>query len=281
MFHVKNMKLEDLPFAVSLANTMNWHMSKQDFEFNMALEPNGCFVLLDDSEQVGLATCVSYGRVGWFGNLVGKEAYRKRGAGTAIVNHALSYLKRAGTATVGLYAYPHLTDFYGKLGFKSDVEFVMLKTNAVSALPATVGDLKKLSPPDMRGVVDFDGGCFGAPRKKLLDAILHSPDNLGYVAMGGHGMIGFGAAKVFGEAAEVGPLVCKKSHPETAVNLLNAVLSELTGLEAYLYLPVAETGLLDAAVKAGFREEFRLQRMFFGDAVAKNCIYLAESLERG
>ena len=48
-----------------------------------------------------------------------------------------------------------------------------------------------------------------------------------------------------------------------------------------MYLPAAETELLDVAFKAGFKEEFRLSRMFLGSVVAKNCVYIAESLERG
>jgi hypothetical protein len=42
-----------------------------------------------------------------------------------------------------------------------------------------------------------------------------------------------------------------------------------------------QTALADLFSKAGFTEEFSVTRMFFGEFTAKNCIYLAESLERG
>jgi hypothetical protein len=32
---------------------------------------------------------------------------------------------------------------------------------------------------------------------------------------------------------------------------------------------------------AGFKESFNVVRMFFGQLVFKDCIYIAESLERG
>ena len=113
MFKVKTMRTKDHAFATQLANTMNWNMAPEDFQFMSLLEPEGCFVLFDGSKRVGIATCVSYGKVGWFGNLIVQEDYRHRGAGRILVTHAVDYLHDKGTQTIGLYAYPHLTSFYG------------------------------------------------------------------------------------------------------------------------------------------------------------------------
>ena len=82
MFHVEKMTPKDYMFAVELANTMNWNMTVEDFKFNSRLEPNGCFVLFDDSKRVGVATCISYGSVGWFG--IGSAIYPFSGCS----NHA-------------------------------------------------------------------------------------------------------------------------------------------------------------------------------------------------
>jgi hypothetical protein len=46
-------------------------------------------------------------------------------------------------------------------------------------------------------------------------------------------------------------------------------------------LPKKEIALIATLSNAGFKEEFSVVRMFFGPNAAKNCIYLAESLERG
>ena len=82
MFHAEKMRPEDFPFAVQLANTIDWNMAEEDFEFMLKLEPHGCFVLFDAEEPVGIATCISYGKTGWFGNLALKEEHRRKGAGT-------------------------------------------------------------------------------------------------------------------------------------------------------------------------------------------------------
>jgi hypothetical protein len=39
--------------------------------------------------------------------------------------------------------------------------------------------------------------------------------------------------------------------------------------------------LVNMLLSIGFRQDFDVVQMFFWPKVAKNCIYLAESLERG
>jgi hypothetical protein len=63
--------------------------------------------------------------------------------------------------------------------------------------------------------------------------------------------------------------------------LLKTILSRLNGLAVSMCIPKKETALLNMLSKAGFREDFGVVRMFLGPAVAKKCIYMAESLERG
>lgn len=281
MFKVTRMKPTDYSSAVELANTMNWHMTAEDFAFNVTLEPDGCLALREGSELVGVATCISYGVVGWFGNLVVKEAYRRKGAGAALVNHAVNCLKAAGVKTVGLYAYPHLKDFYGRLGFKSNTDFVVLKANSVSTTSVEEGNVRAMQPEDLPKIAAFDGEYFGASRKKLLDLILQNPTNLSNVALVNNETVGYVAAKVFGDTAEVGPLICQQNHPEAAAALLKTVLTQLAGFEAFIYLPAAHSELLRVAFDAGFVEGFRLSRMFLGSVVLQDCLYIAESLERG
>jgi ribosomal protein S18 acetylase RimI-like enzyme len=279
MFHVEKMKAGDFPFAVQLANTMNWNMTVEDFEFTMKLEPQGSFVLFQGSERLGICTSVSFGKVGWFGNLVVKGGYRREGAGSLLVRHAIDYLKNKGVETIGLYAYPHLFSFYESFGFESDIDFLVLQGKA--GLLPTEGAVRKAKLQDVPEVIDFDSQCFGVNRKKLLEPILLSTGNLCYIATENEGIAGYVAAKVYGTMAEVGPLICHARHVEAAVILLKTILSRLIGLAVSMYVPKKESALLNMLSKAGFREDFGVVRMFLGPAVAKNCICMAESLERG
>jgi GNAT superfamily N-acetyltransferase len=281
MFQVKKMNPEDYPFAVLLANSMDWNMTIDDFTFNAQLEPEGCLMLFKDKEPIGIATCISYGKVGWFGNLIVKEAYRRQGAGAQLVNHAVSYLKGKGALTVGLYAYPYLSDFYGKLGFKANVDFIVLKAPLIYELVKPEGTIKPIEKKQISIVMNFDYQHFGGLRSKVLELIFSNPTNLCFTAVKYDQVVGYVAAKVFGDIVEIGPLVCLPNQPIVAAKLLQKILSQIEGKKAYLYVRASEVGLQDLAYRMGFMESFRLVRMFLGLRIPQHGVHMAESLERG
>jgi GNAT superfamily N-acetyltransferase len=177
MFQIKLMQPKDFVFATELANTMDWNMAIEDFQFITYLEPDGCFVLFDDSQPIGIATCNSYGNVGWFGNLIVKKEYRGKGAGSQLVKHSIGFLQDKGIETIGLYAYPYLIGFYRDLGFRYDEDFSMqqvpnLKKVFSSETFSTVGSRH------FQQIAEFDNKCFGGDRRKLLESIILEKSNL-------------------------------------------------------------------------------------------------------
>jgi GNAT superfamily N-acetyltransferase len=278
MFHVEKMDVNDFPFAVQLANTMDWNMTEEDFEFMLKLEPEGCFVQFQGDERVGVATSVVFGEVGWFGNFIVNKDVRGKGAGTSLIQNAIDYLRNKGVATIGLYAYPHLVKFYERFGFEADIDFLVLKGKAAFSSQEL---LKAAERRDVPELVDLDCECFGANRRKLLEPIILDNANLCYVSTGNGEVTGYVAAKVYGKMAELGPLVCCANHVDEAVVLLKTMLSRLNGLEIFAYIPKEEGELLNVLGQAGLKEDFSLVRMFSGPPVTKKCIYTAESLERG
>jgi hypothetical protein len=88
-------------------------------------------------------------------------------------------------------------------------------------------------------------------------------------------------AKVYQELVEIGPTVFLSTHSNTALELMNALINEISDKEAYMCLPANENALIDLAVTAGFKKKFEVERMFLGSPFAQDCIHLAESLERG
>ncbi len=195
MFKVKSMRTQDFSFATNLANTMEWNMAPEDFQFMKSLEPEGCFVLFDDQKPVGVATCISFGKVGWFGNLVVKLEYRKKGAGSMLVNHAKDYLRSKGVETIGLYAYPNLVNFYGCLGFKFDEDFSVLNAKYFGSLNAAM--LPTIGKRQFPSINRFDSQCFGGDRKKLLESIVLQGDNASYYVLDSNGVTGYVASTIY------------------------------------------------------------------------------------
>ena len=279
MFRAEKMKPRDFPFAVKLANTMNWNMAESDMEFMSNLEPDGCFVLFQGQEPVGVATCISYGKTGWFGNLAVKEECRKRGAGTFLVKHAVEYLRSRGGVTVGLYAYSHPVNFYGKLGFESRGDFAFFSGEPS---PSTRNvDFQTTKPKDIHTLIEFENRCLGWNRKKLLEPILLDKDNLCFFSHENNEVVGFVAAKVYAKMAEIGPLICRRDRGSVGVDLLNTILNKLRNLDSYICVPLEEKAILETLRGVGLKEDFRLTRMFLGAVTAQNCVYLPESMERG
>ncbi len=279
MLQVKVMTQQDYGFAVDLANTMNWSMEEADFKFNQMLEPEGCLTLFNNAEPVGIATCISFGKVGWFGNLIVKQDQREHGAGRLLLEHAIGYLKSKGVENVGLYAYPHLKEFYGKSGFKADINLAVMHNESVAAKNWDPPEFE--AQPDFSALNRFDSRFFGADRSRLLRSIMQEKNNLCYASMNGKEVKGYVLAKVYEGMAEVGPLVCKPNDEELARGLLARVLSELGGRYVSVYLPQNQTCLLTFLGAERFQIDFLLSRMFLGSPKIQDCVYIAESLERG
>ncbi len=273
------MRPEHFSFATELANTMNWNMAIEDFQFITQLEPKGCFVLFEGSTPLGIATCISYGKLGWFGNLIVKEEIRHKGGGNLLVKHAIDYLQGKGVETIGLYAYSNLLDFYGNLGFKTDEPFTVLCVPNLDSLPKVT--LPKIGEHNFKAIVKFDEKCFGGDRTKLLESILLEECNLGFYISKGKEVVGYVVATVYPAMAWIGPLTCQEGNLDVAAMLVKAVLAKLTYRRVYAALPKKETFLQQMLSAVGFQEDFSVVRMFFGPVPARNCIYLAESLERG
>jgi GNAT superfamily N-acetyltransferase len=279
MFHVKNMSLGDIKFAVRITDSMSWNLVEEDFKFIMRLEPKGCFVLLSDSERIGIATTVSFGEVGWIGNVIVSQNHRKQGAGSLLVSHCVKYLSSKNVETVGLYAYIDKIPFYKRLSFEYDSEFTFLKGKGFSSTPNA--GLREFKKENIQEIIDYDHFCFGASRKKLLKPILLDPNNLCYMAIEDGRIFGYAAAKVYENTAEIGPLVCQQGRTDIAIDLLKATLNRLQGFEVSMCVPKKETTILNMLMEARFSENFPVARMFFGSPIVKDCIYIAESLERG
>ena len=278
MLNLKTLSTEDFQFAIRLTDTMNWNLVKEDFEFMKELEPTGCFVLLDDLTRVGIATTISYDNIGWLGNVIISERHRGKGAGSFLVKHCIDYLINTGVETVGLYSYIERVPFYRRLGFKACSEFIILNG---SGLSTSVKAYPKISNKDIIEAINLDNLCFGTSREKLLKPILLDSDNLSYKSVEKGEIFGFILTKVYGDTAEIGPLVCKKGRTDIAFDLIKCTLNALPNTRVSVCIPEQESEIYNMLLNFGFVEDFRTVRMLYGTPVYQDCVYVAESLERG
>ncbi|MEM2111356.1 MAG: GNAT family N-acetyltransferase [Candidatus Bathyarchaeia archaeon] len=279
MFHVKKMSPNDFDFAVCLTDTMNWELIQEDFEFMKNLEPDGCFTLFYDSEKVGITTTISYGKVGWIGDVIVHEAYRGKGGGSLLIKSAIDYLVGKGAETVGLYSYVYQVPFYEKHDFEISDKFIVMQGKGFSN--SRKANVRKVEENDHQQIIDLDKSFFGTSRNKLLRSLLNNQNNLCYVSTNHERLICFAIAKVYGYSSELGPLVCRRKYESVAIDLLKFLLNRLKNHDVYLYVPEKEIEIINLLSEHNFKEKFHVVRMFRGKPLKSDLIYLAESLERG
>jgi len=275
------MSAEDLEFAVSLTDTMEWSMTEDDFKFSMKIEPEGCFVLFSGAERVGIITSVSYGKLGWLGDLIVDKYHRGRGAGSLLAKKVIEYLKGRGVQTIGLYAYMDKIPFYTRLGFKNDREFVTLSGKNSCRVASASEGVRGAAKTEIPKIIELDSRCFGSSRTKVLKSILQGAESLCLVIARDDGLNGYAIASVYDDTAEVGPFGCHRSHAVSSVHLLKALLARLGNVHVSMCAPKDESAILHAASGCGLAEGFHVARMFHGPAILSGCVYAAESLERG
>ena len=92
---------------------------------------------------------------------------------------------------------------------------------------------------------------------------------------------GYAVAKVYRGEAELGPLMCQQGRGDIAIRLLRTILRRLNGREVSMCIAEKENSIVNMLAESGFSESFHVARMFLDKPVGENCIYVAESLERG
>jgi GNAT superfamily N-acetyltransferase len=113
---IRNIKPLDFNFIIGLAELENIRYSKKDLNRIIDFEPEGCFIALDGERRLGIITTITYGNVGWIGNLLVEKSTRRRGTGTNLVKEALEYMQKKDVKVPKLYCFPKRIPFYRRLG---------------------------------------------------------------------------------------------------------------------------------------------------------------------
>ena len=268
----------DFAEAVALTDTMDWGLSEDDFGFMNLMEPKGCFVAVSRGEVIGLITTISFGRVGWVGNVIVQSARRGEGMGKALVEKALDYLEKRGVTTTGLYAYQNVIHFYEQFGFIRDKDFVWLICPEATWKGTPHRPLPQSRFEDL---LKLDEEFFGASRRRLLRPIFEaSPRLCRGILMNGRLVAYVMGSR--GASAEIGPWACLPGHEKESLALMQSLADEVKGLEVFVGAPAWKKEAVDFLLGIGFEKSFVVTRMYRGPPILeKGSVLAIESLERG
>jgi len=258
----------DLPFADHVRALAGWNQTLDDWRRFLALAPGGCFLAEWEGNPAGTATTIVYSaELAWIGMILVHPDYRRRGVGTALLEHCIAYLRGLGVRCIKLDATPAGKLVYDRLGFHDEWRLTRWK-----GWPARLHDgqsaqrTRAWQAQDLDRVHGLDAAAFGALRRALLRALgaqshhaLVSYDSSGQPS--GYGLLRAGARALY-----LGPIAA--ASVAAAGGLVQALLARSGGQTVYWDIPDPNVPAVAWAREAGFREERSLMRMFLGDNVA-------------
>ena len=205
---------------------------------------------------VGGACCASFGDTGWIGALGVLPRARGRGAGTALTEACVAWLRDRGATTVLLHATDAGRPVYERLGFEAEGRSRAWRGGPQHTLKPA--GLRPLRAEDRAALRALDQAVTGERRDPVLEAI--SPLT-GLAADGDGGLRGYLLASPWG----AGPAVVA-SDERAGLDLLSAARGATQG-PAILTLPDDNTAGVAALEGWGFRAVNHAERMRLGPEV--------------
>src|SRR5262249_35096801 len=146
-------------------------------------QPDGCFVAELDGVPVGTTMTAIFGDVAWAAMVLVDATVRGRGVGTALMQHALTFLDRQGVRSVPLAPPPLGQPIYEKPGFGVDFSPVRYAGTPSAAEDYPFEEIesavRRASQDGWDEVCRLDQAITGTDRSKFLLPFLgEQPDAL-------------------------------------------------------------------------------------------------------
>jgi GNAT superfamily N-acetyltransferase len=226
----------DLPAIGALRESVGW--SAQDWALRAAMAPPAarCLVVVDAGDAiVGVGSGITYGALGFIGNMVVAEAHRHRGIGSAVLGAVIDFLEDAGCARLELFATPAGRPLYARHGFELTDPSAMVTVARHAAIDGDVEILVE-EANDLDEVTTYDAPRFGGDRRPLL-AMMHADDARPLLVARDAGPIR-GYLWLRSDGPRVGPFLA--DEPAVAAALLRAAFERVPDAESLtLNLPMS------------------------------------------
>jgi ribosomal protein S18 acetylase RimI-like enzyme len=256
-FHVRVMRIEDVPQAVRLKDLAGWNQTAADWQRFLSADTEGSFVAELDGQVIGTSATITYEeRLAWIGMVVVDPQHRARGIGKALLGKAIHYLDSKRIPCVKLDATPQGKPLYEKFGFVSEFEIerwmLARMADPKSALPDSI---------EIDGVLQLDREIFGVDRGGLLRTVQDAHPEFTLLARRPGGIAGYAFARRGSRADHLGPWMADSER--VAAQLLDTFL-ERAGDRVFVDCVVQNPFALPLVRARGFEFSRPLTRMFRG-----------------
>lgn len=224
----------DLPSIVALRESVEWAV--HDWALRAVIEPPEarCLVVVDARDEIcGVGSGMSYGALGWVGNMIVAAEQRRRGVGTAILDGIRAFLDERGCTRLELFATESGRPLYARHGFALTAP--MLRAMLPRSTPLKVDPSVEIAEGgDLEELVAYDTPRFGGDRRRLLGMMANDAERPLLVARRGGTIAGF--AWLRPDGARLGPVLA--DTPAEAASLVAEAFRRVPQIERFgLNLP--------------------------------------------
>jgi len=228
--HMRTATETDLPVIAALRDSVGWAI--HEWALRAVLRPPDarCIVVTDDLDRiVGVGSGISYGDLGFIGNMVVVEDHRRRGVGAAVLEAIVDFLSRErGCTRLELNATPEGRPLYERYGFETIGMSTFARIGRAVALSTDPSvTVRSGGTDDLENLVAYDQPRFGGDRRPILEVLLGS-EAARFVIVERDGAIA-GYACVQLDGPRMGPMVA--DAPSVAETLLLEALTMVPEVE--------------------------------------------------
>ena len=218
----------DLPRIVELREAVGWGF--HDWALRVVLLPPHarCLVVVDEHDLVvGVGSGISYGALGFVGNMIVDEDHRRLGIGSAILEAVIDFLAGRGASRQELYATPAGRPLYARHGFELIGPSTMVRVPRGVVPHSDAVELADAGPAELGDIVAYDAPRFGGDRPTVLGPMLADRERPLVTARRDGEIVGYGWVRPDGE--RIGPLIADR--PDVAAALVGAAFERMPSVE--------------------------------------------------
>ena len=251
----------DIAAGLRLCRASHWNQTEQDWRFFLTAVAQGALVAEEGGERViGTIATLPYGPFTWISMVLVDPAARGKGVGTTLLHRGLELA--GGDATVRLDATPSGEPIYRKLGFASEYRLARWCLDVKPPPIARPVSTRPFAPADWPAILEMDQSAFGASRIGLLRRLADEAPEYARVISRGRTVQGYLFGRHGHNREHLGPLIA--DGPDTALALLESVLTEQPSGRFYLDVPDQRQDWQDTLARLGFAIERPFLRMHRG-----------------
>jgi GNAT superfamily N-acetyltransferase len=247
----------DIELALTLSATAGWNQRVDDWRMLLQLAPAGSFCATLDDRIVGTAIGIDYGGFAWIAMMLVDPAFRGRGIGGALLEHAMEAVP--SDRPIRLDATPMGRRLYQRHGFEDETVLTRHVAPAVrSSRVQASAAVQSMSPEAIPEIAAHDRKVFGSNRETLLRWSLANARQYAWIARGdGPRRYCFGrSGRLFDQ---IGPVV--SDDVEIARTLASAALSGAGDRTVAMDVFDSRRAFTDWLASVGFEPQRPLFRM--------------------